>query len=33
MHLPWEDITLEEWFAWLKVDRENGSPILDILAL
>jgi HD-like signal output (HDOD) protein len=33
MHLPWEDITLEEWFAWLKVDRENGSAILDILAL
>lgn len=32
MHLPWEDITLEEWFAWLKVDRENGSGILDILA-
>ncbi|MBU1564531.1 MAG: HDOD domain-containing protein [Proteobacteria bacterium] len=33
MHLPWEDITLEEWFAWLKVDRENGSAILDILAM
>ncbi len=33
MHLPWEDITLEEWFAWLKVDRDNGSGILDILAL
>lgn len=33
MHLPWEDITLESWFAWLKVDRENGSGILDILAL
>ena len=33
MHLPWEDITLESWFAWLKVDRENGSAILDILAL
>lgn len=32
MHLPWEDITLESWFAWLKVDRENGSAILDILA-
>ena len=33
MHLPWEDITLEEWFAWLKVDRENGSAVLDILAM
>ncbi len=33
MHLPWEDISLESWFAWLKVDRENGSAILDILAL
>ncbi len=33
MDLPWEDITLEAWFAWLKVDRENGSAILDILAL
>ena len=33
MHLPWEDITLEEWFAWLKIDRENGSGVLDILAM
>jgi HD-like signal output (HDOD) protein len=33
MKLPWEEITLESWFAWLKVDRENGSAILDILAL
>jgi HD-like signal output (HDOD) protein len=32
-NLPWEDITLESWYAWLKVDRENGSDILDILAL
>lgn len=32
MHLPWEEITLESWFAWLKVDRDNGSAILDLLA-
>ena len=31
--LPWEEVTLESWFAWLKVDRDNGSAILDILAL
>ena len=29
--LPWEDITLESWFAWLKVDREHGNDILDVL--
>ena len=33
MDLPWEDITLETWFAWLKVDRDNGSGVLDILAM
>jgi HD-like signal output (HDOD) protein len=33
MHLPYDDITLESWFAWLKVDRENGRAILDILAM
>lgn len=33
MKLPWEDITLESWFAWLKVDRDNGSGVLDILAM
>jgi HD-like signal output (HDOD) protein len=33
MKLPWEDITLESWFAWLKVDRNNGSGVLDILAM
>lgn len=33
MNLPWEEITLESWYAWLKVDRQNGSAILDILAL
>ncbi|THB70794.1 MAG: HDOD domain-containing protein [Desulfobulbaceae bacterium] len=31
-NLPWEDITLESWFAWLKVDAEHGSEILDVLA-
>ena len=30
-NLPWEDITLESWFAWLKVDKEHGSDILDVL--
>ncbi|OGR17507.1 MAG: hypothetical protein A2X81_20115 [Desulfobacterales bacterium GWB2_56_26] len=33
MNLPWEEITLESWFAWLKVDRGNGSAVLDILAM
>ncbi len=32
-NLPWEEITLESWFAWLKVDAGHGSGILDILAL
>lgn len=31
LKLPWEDITLETWFAWVKVDREHGGAILDIL--
>ncbi|MGB3212741.1 MAG: HDOD domain-containing protein [Desulforhopalus sp.] len=31
-NLPWEDITLEALYAWLKVDMGNGSGILDILA-
>jgi HD-like signal output (HDOD) protein len=31
-NLPWEEITLESWFAWLKVDGGHGSGILDILA-
>ena len=30
--IPWEDIYLDQWFAWLKVDRDHGSAILDILA-
>jgi len=32
-NLPLEEIDLEAWYAWLKVDRCNGSEILDILAL
>lgn len=32
LNLPWEDITLESWFAWLKVDKVHGSEILDVLA-
>lgn len=31
-NLPWEEVTLETWYAWLKVDRNHGSDILDILA-
>ena len=31
--LPLEEVTLETWYAWLKVDRDHGSDILDILAL
>jgi HD-like signal output (HDOD) protein len=31
-NLPWGDITLESWFAWLKIDGEHGSGILDILS-
>lgn len=33
MNLPWEEITLESWFAWLKADCSNGSAVLDILAM
>ncbi len=31
-NFPWEDIYLDQWFAWLKVDRDHGCAILDILA-
>lgn len=31
-NLPLEEITLESWYVWLKVDRGHGSDILDILA-
>jgi len=30
--LPWEEVTLESYFAWLKVDHANGSGIIAILA-
>jgi len=30
--LPWQDVTLETWLAFLKVDRDHGSAVLDILA-
>ncbi|BHH81828.1 HDOD domain-containing protein [Desulforhopalus sp. 52FAK] len=30
--LPLEDISLESWYNWLKVDIRHGSEILDILA-
>ncbi len=29
--LPWEDIYLDQWLAWLKVDQGYGSAILDVL--
>lgn len=29
--LPWQDITVETWLAFLKIDRDNGSAVLDIL--
>ncbi|MFT5726628.1 MAG: HD-like signal output (HDOD) protein [Desulforhopalus sp.] len=31
-NLPFEEITLESWYTWLKIDRAHGSDILDILA-
>ena len=31
MKLPWQEITLETWFAFLKMDRDHGSDVLDIL--
>ena len=31
-NLSMEEITLESWYTWLKVDRAHGSDILDILA-
>lgn len=30
--LPWNEISLESWFNWLRVDRSHGSSILDILS-
>jgi HD-like signal output (HDOD) protein len=32
-NLPLEEISLESWYTWLKVDRSHGSDILDILAI
>lgn len=32
MKLPWQETTLETWFAFLEVDRKHGSAVLDILA-
>ncbi len=32
-NLPLEEISLESWYSWLKVDRSHGSDILDILAM
>lgn len=29
---PWEETSLELWLNWLRVDREHGSAILDILS-
>jgi len=30
--LPWQETTLETWYAFLKVDRAHGNAVLDILA-
>lgn len=29
--LPWDENSLESWFAWLKIDNEHGSSILKLL--
>jgi len=31
-NLPWDAFTLETWFAWIKIDRSNGSAIMSILS-
>ncbi len=30
--LPWEEVAIETWFAWLKIEHENGSSIITILS-
>ena len=30
--LPWVDLAMESWYAWLKIDQEHGSGIISIFA-
>lgn len=31
-HLPWNEVIIDGWFAWLKIDREHGGSIMSILS-
>lgn len=30
--LTWDEMVIESWFAWLKIDRENGGAVMSILS-
>lgn len=32
LQLPWQEVLIESWYAWLKIDREHGSSIMTILS-
>jgi putative nucleotidyltransferase with HDIG domain len=31
--LKWDPVMIESWLAWLKIDREYGSSIINVLSL
>ena len=30
--LPWQEVVMESWFAWLKIEYDHGSSVMNILA-
>ena len=32
LKLPWEEVTMEAWFNWLKIETRHGSSVMSILA-
>ncbi len=32
-NLKWDPVVIESWLAWLKIDKEYGSSILNVLTL
>ena len=28
--LPWGEMLIESWFAWVKIDRAHGNSIMQI---
>lgn len=32
LKLPWQDVLIELWYTWLKIDREHGSSIMTFLS-